>query len=108
MAAGTYLLLLVNGHSLLGDSDIYWQVSVGQRILDHGIWPHADIYSFTKAGEPWISTSWLAQILYAKAFDLMSWTGPVVLAAASVAAASALLLAILSRRIPTIYALAIA
>jgi ABC-type sugar transport system permease subunit len=37
--------------------------------------PFTDIYSFTRAGEPWISTSWLAQVLFAQAFDVGGGAG---------------------------------
>ena len=77
---------------------------MGRSILDHQTFPRVDIYSFTKAGEPWISTSWLAQILYAETYELAGWAGPVILAAASVAVTFALLAFILSRRVPPIYA----
>ena len=101
---GAYLLLLINGTRLLNDSDTYWHVAVGRWILDHQTFPRVDIYSFTKAGEPWISTSWLAQVLYAETYQLAGWAGPVILAAASVAVTFALLAFILSRRVPAIYA----
>jgi hypothetical protein len=104
---GAYLLLLINGSRLLNDSDTYWHVAVGRWILDHQTFPHVDIYSFTKAGEPWISTSWLAQVLYAETYQLAGWAGPVILAAASVAVTFALLVFILSRRVPPIYAASI-
>jgi hypothetical protein len=101
---GAYLLLLINGSRLLNDSDTYWHVAVGRWILDHQTFPRVDIYSFTKAGEPWISTSWLAQILYAETYELAGWAGPVILAAASIAVTFALLAFILGRRMPPIYA----
>ena len=101
---GAYLLLLINGSRLLNDSDTYWHVAVGRWILDHQTFPRVDIYSFTKAGEPWISTSWLAQILYAETYELAGWAGPVILAAASIAVTFGLLTFILSRRMPSIYA----
>ena len=104
---GVYALVLINGRSLLNDSDTYWQIAVGQWILDHGAMPRVDIYSFTKAGEPWISSSWLAQVLYAGSYNLAGWTGPVVLASACVAATFALLTHILSRRIPATWAVAV-
>ncbi len=66
---------------LLNDSDTYWQIAVGQWILDHRALPRVDVYSFTKRGEPWISSSWLAQVLYAASYNLAGWTGPVVVAA---------------------------
>ncbi|MBR0756175.1 hypothetical protein JQ604_28705 [Bradyrhizobium jicamae] len=104
VGSGVYALLLLNGVRLLADSDTYWQISVGQWIFDHRALPTVDIYSFTRTGEPWLSSSWLAQVLYATAYDLAGWTGPVVLAAASVAGAFALLNHILGRRMPATHA----
>ena len=104
MACGVYAALLIVGVRLLADSDTYWQIAVGRWIIDHGALPTADIYSFTKAGEPWVSSSWLAQVLFAKAYDLAGWAGPAALAAASIAAAFALLTSILSRRMPAVHA----
>jgi hypothetical protein len=70
--------------------------------------PRVDIYSFTKAGEPWISTSWLAQTIYAGAYQLAGWAGVIVLTAAWIAATFALLASILSRRIPVACAIVVA
>jgi len=108
VACGTYALMLLTGSRLLADSDTYWQTAVGRWILDHGTVPSVDIYSFTRTGAPWMSTSWLSQVLYAKAYDLAGWAGPVVLAAICIAAAFAQLTAILSRRMPATYATAVA
>src|ERR1700758_1112450 len=94
-----YTLLLVAGNTLLNDPDTLWQVTLGQWILDHRAVPHEDVYSFTMRGEPWISTQWLAQVLLAKAYDWAGWTGPVVLAAAAIAATYALLARYLAARL---------
>ncbi len=108
LGGGVYVILLVNGSGVLNDSDTYWQIAAGNWILDHNALPYVDIYSFTKLGERWISSSWLAQILYAVAYRLAGWTGPVVLAATFIAATFALLAYILGRRIPSTYATVIA
>jgi hypothetical protein len=81
-----YALFLVAGNRLLIDPDTMWQITVGQWISDHRAVPEADIYSFTMRGQPWISTQWLAQVLYAKAYAIAGWSGPVVLAATAIAA----------------------
>jgi len=104
----TYVILLINGSLLLNDCDTYWQIVTGQWIVDHGAMPRADSYSFTKAGEAWISSSWLAQVLYASTYRIAGWAGPVCLAAVAVATTFALLTAILSRRIRAGYAILIA
>lgn len=107
LGIGIYAVMLVCGDRLLNDSDTYWQISVGQWIIDHGALPRADIYSYTKAGEPWMSSSWLAQVLLAGSYNLAGWTGPVVLASACIASTFALLAWILGRRIPAPYAITV-
>jgi hypothetical protein len=108
MGVGAYVLLLINGSILLNDSDTYWHIAAGKWILDHNAFPRVDIYSFTKAGEPWISTSWLAQVLFAGTYEVAGWAGPIVLAATCVAATFALLVHSLGRRIPSTYAIMVA
>ncbi|WP_024511094.1 MerC domain-containing protein [Bradyrhizobium sp. ARR65] len=92
-----YALFVVAGNRLLIDPDTLWQVTIGQWIIDHRAVPQVDVYSFTMRGEPWISTQWLAQVIYAKAFALAGWTGPVVVAAFAIAVTFALFARSLSR-----------
>ncbi len=99
VGAGVYVLLLVAGNRLLADTDTLWQITVGQWILDHHAVPETDVYSFTMRGQPWISTQWLAQVLYAKAYAIAGWRGPVVLAASAIALTFALFVRFLSRHL---------
>ncbi len=99
VGAAVYALLLVAGDRLLNDPDTLWQVTLGQWMIDHRAVPETDIYSFTMRGEPWISTQWLAQVLYAKAYAIAGWSGPVVLAAAAIALSFALMARFLVARI---------
>ena len=92
-----YALLVLAGNHMLADPDTFWHVTIGQWILDHRTVPETDVYSFTMRGQPWNSMYWLAEILYAKAYSMFGWSGPVVLAAAASAAAFALLAKLLSR-----------
>ena len=108
LGIGVYAQVLVGGQTLLSDSDTYWQIAVGQWILDHGVLPRVDVYSFSKPGEAWISSSWLAQVLYAASYNLAGWAGPVVVAAGAIAATFALLAHLLERRIPSTYAVLVA
>jgi hypothetical protein len=103
-----YALFLVGGNRLLIDPDTMWQITVGQWILDHRAVPETDVYSFTMQGQPWISTQWLAQVLYAKAYAVADWGGPVVMAAAAIAATFGLLTWFLVRRLPESTALVFA
>lgn len=95
IGAGAYLLLLFTGDTLLQDSDSFWQIKVGQWILDHGAVPYTDVYSFTRSGAPWMSNAWLSQVLYAIAYAHWGWTGTVVLASLAIAAALVLLVHLL-------------
>ena len=70
---------------LLNDPDTIWHITVGYWILEHRALPHADIFSYTMRGEPWIAKEWLSQVLYALAHRTLGWTGVVLLATASIA-----------------------
>jgi hypothetical protein len=99
VAAGAYLLLLGLGGQLLNDADTYWQIALGDWIFAHGAVPHADTFSWTMAGGPWISSQWLAQVLFAQVFALAGWAGVVVVSAAAIAAAFGLLTRFLLERL---------
>jgi hypothetical protein len=100
-----YSAILLIGSQLLNDPDTYWQVKVGQWMIDHHAVPRVDTFSWTMRGEPWISTQWLAQVIFAKSVALAGWTGPVVLTATSAAVTFAMLAWFVGRRLalrPTI------
>src|ERR1700721_517322 len=73
------------------------EVPVGRWVPHPHAVPPTDIYSFTMRGAPWISTQWLAQVLYAEVYAWFGWTGPGVLARAAIASALALLARFLRR-----------
>lgn len=98
--ACAFVLLVIGGSRLLYDADTYWQIAVGQWIIDHRAWPHVDVYSFTKLGAPWFSTSWLAQVLYALSYNAAGWAGPVVAAALPIAMTFGLFVYLLSQWLP--------
>jgi hypothetical protein len=69
--------------------------------------PQADTFTFTLAGTHWISSQWLAQLLFAEAYGLAGWPGVVVLAAATIAIAFGLLTRFLLERLALTPALAL-
>jgi hypothetical protein len=97
--AGLFLTLVITGNRELQDSDTYWQIAIGQWIVDHGAILQTDVYSFTRFGAAWRSSSWLAQVVYAMTLSAAGWAGPVMLASFSIATAFGLLVSILSRRL---------
>ncbi|HEV7599667.1 MAG TPA: hypothetical protein VGO49_05340 [Bradyrhizobium sp.] len=99
VGVGVYAVFVLAGNHLLIDPDTMWQITVGQWIVDHGMVPQTDVYSFTMRGQPWISTQWLAQVAYAASYSIAGWTGPVVLASACIAATFALFTRFLAKRL---------
>ena len=55
------------GHGLLADGDIGWHIRTGEFILDRGVVPKTDLFTFTKAGSPWFAWEWLSDVLFALA-----------------------------------------
>ncbi len=99
VAAFLYLLLLTLGNVLLNDPDTHWQITLGQWIIAHHQVPHSDVLSYTVYGKPWISSEWLAEVLYAVAFNIGGWTAVVILTAAAIASAFGLLMRFLLERL---------
>ena len=53
---------------LFSDSDTGWHIRNGERILSAGSLPHADPFSFSKPGQPWIAWEWGADVLMAAVY----------------------------------------
>jgi hypothetical protein len=51
--------------TLLGDCDTGWHIRTGQWILANGRVPAQDVFSFSKAGQPWFAWEWLSDIILA-------------------------------------------
>jgi len=66
---------LAAGPQFLNDPDTLWHVAVGKDIWLTKSFPHADAYSHTFAGEPWIAKEWLSQIILYAAFVAGGWNG---------------------------------
>ena len=49
---------------LLGDGDTGWHLRTGQWILQNGRVPQHDIFSYTKAGQPWFAWEWLWDVVF--------------------------------------------
>jgi hypothetical protein len=44
--------------------DFWWHLKVGEVILTSGEIPRVDLFSFTRAGSPFIHQNWLGEVLY--------------------------------------------
>lgn len=76
--------LLVMAASLLKDPDSWWHIRVGLDLLANRTFPTVDAYSHTFGGHPWIAKEWLAQLLFAVAYDAAGWNGVVLATVAAV------------------------
>ncbi len=71
---------------LLVDGDTGWHIRTGEFILDHGSAPTRDLFSFSKAGQPWFAWEWLADTLYALLHRTAGLKGIVLLSAVVIVA----------------------
>ena len=71
--------------AVLNDTDTWWHLSAGDWIWQHRTVPHADPFSYTFAGKPWIAHEWLSEVLMSRAFAMAGWPGVMLLTAASAA-----------------------
>lgn len=74
-----------NPSRFLYDPDMFWHIRTGEWILDNTKFPTVDFFSYTAAGNPWISTEWLSQIFFAVAYRYGGWDAVVILAAVACA-----------------------
>ena len=71
----------------VADPDVWWHLRTGQLIVQNHAVFHADPYSFTRFGQPWIDHEWLSQIVIFGIYRLGGWGGLIVASGAIVAAA---------------------
>jgi hypothetical protein len=64
------------------DPDVWWHLRTGQLILQSHAALHADPYSFTKFGQPWVNHEWLSDVLFFITYRTTGWAGLIVVFAA--------------------------
>ena len=84
MFVAVLLIPAVLGSSLMifNDGDVSWHIATGLWILDHHAIPHADPFSFTWAGKPWVPIEWLSEVIYATAYRIAHYSGVAALVTA--------------------------
>ncbi|HEY6407171.1 MAG TPA: hypothetical protein VIY29_06880 [Ktedonobacteraceae bacterium] len=60
------------------DPDVWWHLRTGQLIGQTHAVIHADPYSFTRLGQPWVDHEWLSQILIFGIYKLVGWGGLII------------------------------
>ncbi len=69
------------------DPDLWWHLKTGQYISEHKSVPHADPFSYTRAGQPWVAHEWLTELLLYQIHRSAGWGGLIVIFSAVLAAA---------------------
>ncbi|MBU2574492.1 MAG: hypothetical protein KKH28_10490 [Elusimicrobia bacterium] len=57
LAVSAFFLPVIN-------PDLFWHLSAGRYMFEHGAVPRADFLSWTMHGRPWLDFEWLTQLLY--------------------------------------------
>jgi hypothetical protein len=77
-ALGTLLSLFFafgGATALFSDSDAGWHIRNGERILSTGLLPHADPFSFSKPGAPWVAWEWGSDVLMGAVYRVTGLAG---------------------------------
>jgi len=75
--------------AILNDGDTFWHIAAGRWMVDHHAVPGGDPFSFTFAGQPWITHEWLSEVAMAAAWRAAGWGGVMLLTGLAVAALAA-------------------
>jgi hypothetical protein len=78
--------VLGSSQMIFNDGDVSWHIATGEWILGHRAIPHADPFSFTWFGKPWVPIEWLAEVIYASAYRLAGYSGVAALVTAALMA----------------------
>jgi hypothetical protein len=86
-----FILILVSGLFLVGarnvsDPDLWWHLKTGQYIIAHKTVPHADAFSYTRGGQPWVAHEWLSELFLYGLYRRGGWAGLILVFAAITAA----------------------
>jgi hypothetical protein len=73
------------------DPDVWWHLKTGEYISVHHAVPRADIFSYTRAGQPWVAHEWLTELFLYKLQSLAGFPGMIFFFAAVLTLAFVLL-----------------
>jgi len=89
---------LAGVRSMLGDGDTGWHIRIGEWILAHHQVPYADMFSFTKPGEPFFAWEWLWDLGAAWIYQHWGLAGVVLVSFFIICMTFALLYRLIARR----------
>lgn len=62
--AGVLVLVVTAFQNGITDPDTWWHLATGRYIVESGAIPHQDVFSWTAAGQPWVTHEWLAEVFF--------------------------------------------
>lgn len=78
--------------SLMFDGDTGWHIRTGDYILQNGLVPKTDIFSYAQPGKPWFAWEWLTDVIYSVLHSGFGLAGPAVLSGLMICAVATSLL----------------
>lgn len=84
IAALAMLTLALFVPGVLNDGDTFLHITAGEWMISHRAVLHADPFSYTFSGSPWVAHEWLSEVVLSLAYRFGGWTGVVVLTALTV------------------------
>jgi hypothetical protein len=71
--ACVYVVIAALKPRLLIDPDTFLHITVGEWILQNRSFPTADTFSYTRIGQRWIATDWIAEVIFAILYSIGRW-----------------------------------
>jgi hypothetical protein len=91
---GIFAAAVLLGPRMLNmDGDFPRHLAMGRYVLQNGLPPSADVFSYTNSGKPFAPHEWLAGVIFYAVYSLIGLNGIVILAATLLAATFTILYA---------------
>jgi hypothetical protein len=91
MTAVLLICLFVMAVRPITDPDFWWHLRTGQLIWESRSIPRQDVFSYTAAGQPWITHEWLTEVILYAIYAVLG-QGALILVFAGIVAAAFVLL----------------
>ncbi|MFA6030610.1 MAG: SEC-C domain-containing protein [Elusimicrobiota bacterium] len=79
LLAAFVAFLLCRLYFKIWDPDLWFHLSIGRYIVQHGLIPHANLFSWTDPAQPWVVHEWLSQVLFYGVYSRFSAGGVLLL-----------------------------
>jgi hypothetical protein len=79
LSVAIFIIIILLSLQPIKNYDIWWHLKTGEIIYQSWDIPDKDIFSYTKAGEPWTNHEWLSQLIFYITYKLFGFYGPIIL-----------------------------